>query len=50
MLAPVPSMEFESEILSAGNPDSGKKQRALVFWPELFLTGKNAQANALSLR
>jgi hypothetical protein len=29
MLAPVPSMEFESEILLIGNPDSGKKQHAL---------------------
>ena len=29
MLAPCSSMEFESEILPAGNPDSGKKQRAL---------------------
>jgi hypothetical protein len=30
MLAPFPSMEFESEIPLIGNPDSGKKQRALV--------------------
>jgi len=29
MLAPNPSMEFESEILLTGNPDSGQKQRAL---------------------
>jgi BASS family bile acid:Na+ symporter len=29
MLAPVPSMEFESEIASSGNPDSSKKQHAL---------------------
>src|SRR5882672_7134917 len=26
---PFPSMEFESEIIPAGNPDSGKKQHAL---------------------
>ena len=26
-------MEFESEILPAGNPDSGKKQRALAVPP-----------------
>jgi hypothetical protein len=31
MLAPVPSMEFESEIIPSGNPDSGKKQHALAF-------------------
>jgi len=30
MLAPNPSMEFESEILLTGNPDSGQKQRALA--------------------
>jgi hypothetical protein len=30
MLAPVPSMEFESEITPSGNPDSGKKQHALA--------------------
>jgi hypothetical protein len=29
MLAPVPSMEFESEIPPDGNPDSGQKQHAL---------------------
>lgn len=29
MLAPFPSMEFESEIPPIGNPDSGKKQQAL---------------------
>jgi hypothetical protein len=29
MLAPVPSMELESEIARFGNPDSGKKQHAL---------------------
>jgi len=29
MLAPSSSMEFESEILLTGNPDSGKKQHAL---------------------
>ncbi len=29
MLASVPSMELESEILLIGNPDSGKKQHAL---------------------
>ena len=29
MLAPVPSMELESEIVPTGNPDSDKKQRAL---------------------
>jgi len=30
MLAPVPSMEFESEIPPDGNPDSGQKQHALA--------------------
>jgi len=30
MLAPVPSMELESEIIPNGNPDSDKKQHALV--------------------
>jgi type IV secretory pathway VirD2 relaxase len=30
MLAPIPSTEFESEILPSGNPDSGKKQHALA--------------------
>jgi hypothetical protein len=29
MLAPVPSMEFESEILLIWNPDSTKKQHAV---------------------
>jgi hypothetical protein len=29
MLAPVPSMELESEIIPNGNPDSDKKQHAL---------------------
>src|SRR5262245_40793904 len=30
---PFPSMEFESEIIPAGNPDSDKKQHALAtFW------------------
>src|SRR5690242_13322138 len=30
MLASHPSMEFESEIIPLENPDSGKKQHALV--------------------
>ncbi len=30
MLAPSPSMEFESEILLTGNPESEKKQHALA--------------------
>jgi len=31
MLAPSSSMEFESDILPNGNPDSGKKHHALGF-------------------
>jgi hypothetical protein len=31
MLAPNPSMQFESEIIPIGNPDSGKKQHASRF-------------------
>lgn len=45
MLAPVPSMEFESEILLIGNPDSGKKQHALEAKPVLILTDEISQNN-----
>src|SRR5262249_10185126 len=38
---PFPSMEFESEILPIGNPDSGKKHRTLAYDPALADTLKD---------